>query len=511
MVAAVLGARAFDYLVNHSVSNENLLMVIVVTDGNLQKKLSDLVECPNNYCYDCGKIGHEARNCKVPNNDSEEDDSERSVGNGLGTPHVRTIEDALVVHDQKWDETAILKARPPPRAETAGDWWRKRDPARYGNSFIHGAPPAIHLLNNVSISNGQELINESVNAHVQQGIHVCEIPKNMETMSGIPVSSQKLLPIQLPPPIMPAKSGSVGILGGSPDPSTFHGINSGNGQEIIPPSIAPANSRNIGALGGFPAPSKLHGIESSNGQEVSAPPLFQGFKSGNSQKCSPGFGNSLMQKEILINENHSSKQPMRDYLIPPPSSLYPPLLSPSEIPPPNNPQTGIHSYPPNRTCFEQIAQPNILPYSVEFPDPEADQVPTPLPLAGLSPISAVTNSLNLFHLKRCQDHPLEDELVLNPTKKRLLFLEPGPSPVPNQLNQSPTPKAQRISHRKIKGTMRSNKSKCKIRMVGLPPSVESSSSVPLGTQATNYNHNSSLDLDSPNTADGCHQAAIGSP
>ncbi|KAI9109784.1 hypothetical protein K1719_018825 [Acacia pycnantha] len=46
MVAAVLGARAFDYLVNHSVSNENLLMA-VVTDGNLQKKLSDLVECPN--------------------------------------------------------------------------------------------------------------------------------------------------------------------------------------------------------------------------------------------------------------------------------------------------------------------------------------------------------------------------------------------------------------------------------------------------------------------------------
>ncbi|KAK4267011.1 hypothetical protein QN277_023859 [Acacia crassicarpa] len=46
MVAAVLGARAFDYLVNHSVSNENLLMA-VVTDGNLQNKLSDLVECPN--------------------------------------------------------------------------------------------------------------------------------------------------------------------------------------------------------------------------------------------------------------------------------------------------------------------------------------------------------------------------------------------------------------------------------------------------------------------------------
>lgn len=46
MVAAVLGTQAFDYLVNHSVSNENLLMAMV-TDENLQKKLSDLVERSN--------------------------------------------------------------------------------------------------------------------------------------------------------------------------------------------------------------------------------------------------------------------------------------------------------------------------------------------------------------------------------------------------------------------------------------------------------------------------------
>ncbi|KAE8697275.1 Transcription factor bHLH13 [Hibiscus syriacus] len=46
MVAAVLGTRAFDYLMSSSVSNENLLMTIS-NDENLQNKLSDLVDRPN--------------------------------------------------------------------------------------------------------------------------------------------------------------------------------------------------------------------------------------------------------------------------------------------------------------------------------------------------------------------------------------------------------------------------------------------------------------------------------
>ncbi|KAB1219634.1 Transcription factor bHLH13 [Morella rubra] len=46
MVAAVLGTRAFDYLLGSSVSNESLLMA-VGSDEHLQNTLSDLVECPN--------------------------------------------------------------------------------------------------------------------------------------------------------------------------------------------------------------------------------------------------------------------------------------------------------------------------------------------------------------------------------------------------------------------------------------------------------------------------------
>ncbi|KAJ8748565.1 hypothetical protein K2173_003466 [Erythroxylum novogranatense] len=54
MASAVLGPRAFDYIMSNSVSNQNLLMAIG-SDENLQSKLSDLVERPNpsNFSWNC--------------------------------------------------------------------------------------------------------------------------------------------------------------------------------------------------------------------------------------------------------------------------------------------------------------------------------------------------------------------------------------------------------------------------------------------------------------------------
>ncbi|KAF5743789.1 hypothetical protein HS088_TW08G00377 [Tripterygium wilfordii] len=46
MVAAVLGTRAYDYLISNPVSNENLILTSG-SDENMQTKLSDLVEQPN--------------------------------------------------------------------------------------------------------------------------------------------------------------------------------------------------------------------------------------------------------------------------------------------------------------------------------------------------------------------------------------------------------------------------------------------------------------------------------
>ncbi|KAK4769668.1 hypothetical protein SAY87_030200 [Trapa incisa] len=49
-VAAVLGTRAFDYLISCSLSNENLL-IGVGGNENLQGRLADLVDCPNDWGF----------------------------------------------------------------------------------------------------------------------------------------------------------------------------------------------------------------------------------------------------------------------------------------------------------------------------------------------------------------------------------------------------------------------------------------------------------------------------
>ncbi|KAI9120436.1 hypothetical protein K1719_007469 [Acacia pycnantha] len=399
-----------------------------------------------------------ARNCKFPTNDSEEDDSENRVGNGLGTPHVRTVEDAVVIHDQSWDEAVVRTTRPPSRAKTSGDWRKNGDSAQYGNMRDQGVSPAPRLLHNISLGNGQNYINEPVNVQMQQGFQVVELPGIMETISRNSTLSSHSMPTHVTPSVTPIASGNYYMHGGSFAPSPFNEVDLGNGQDI---KSARANS--------------------STKQEIN--------------------GKMISSITDLMGANQ----------ITPPSTL-PLHQNPTVIPPPIIAQTPIHLDPPNLSNSEPITQPDSLPYRVEFPDHDADPMPTPLPLAGLSPISAVTTSLNQFHLKRSHD-PLEEEPLLNPTKKRLLFLELGPSPVPTHLDQTPTPtpEFQRVSHRKIKSSIRNKKSKLKVKPTDLSPSINSSSDPPLGPQPPNYTHNPSLSLESPKAADGCHQAAIGSP
>ncbi|KAI9111609.1 hypothetical protein K1719_017299 [Acacia pycnantha] len=73
-------------------------------------------ELLQNYCYDCGRIGYNSRTCKFQLDITNEDDEDTRSGSGLGTAHVKTIEDALEVYDNTWDEVVMIQKKPPSAA-----------------------------------------------------------------------------------------------------------------------------------------------------------------------------------------------------------------------------------------------------------------------------------------------------------------------------------------------------------------------------------------------------------
>ncbi|KAI9089696.1 hypothetical protein K1719_028989 [Acacia pycnantha] len=87
-----------------------------------------------NYCYDCGWLGHDSRNCKFQIDLAENEAANHRFGNGLGTTHVKTIEDALVVIDPTWDEAVLGQRKPLPVAGFPPHCRRNDEAAEHGKS-----------------------------------------------------------------------------------------------------------------------------------------------------------------------------------------------------------------------------------------------------------------------------------------------------------------------------------------------------------------------------------------
>ncbi|KAI9115369.1 hypothetical protein K1719_013688 [Acacia pycnantha] len=124
------------------------------------------------YCYDCGGIGHAARQCKYQHETNEDEAEDVKCGNGLGTTQVKTMEDTLVVHDQTWDEAMLQPEKPFP---TAGKEPSRRTidgPALHGKIANYGEKSAPHSLSHEDPCNDHLTFNANNPMHVPSGSRI---------------------------------------------------------------------------------------------------------------------------------------------------------------------------------------------------------------------------------------------------------------------------------------------------------------------------------------------------
>ncbi|KAI9114231.1 hypothetical protein K1719_014881 [Acacia pycnantha] len=411
-----------------------------------------------NYCYDCGRTGHEARNCKFQSEDTEDATTDDRVGNGLGTHHVRTMEEVLVAHDLEWEESKLLARKPTPATGQATNRRLAREKSQQGNSGNHGGNITNLSLCSEEGEDGRFNSNIPTPAILMGGPSISFPPANKvcPPLNQTPILTASVMgsligdlslngnshiqPCVIPnlEPEVCKSSNSSPILVDRNDGRNQKGNcikeipKSGNSSPIFVDRIDGRNQK------GNCSPILVDCIDGRNQKgncikEIPKPgnssPIFVDRIDGRNQKgnSSPIFvdridGYGLNPKGICINEiinplisNCMHSNPLSSWIdsrrnsseeVIPGSATVPRFQG--HFPEKNSDQPSPANQPP--------------PYQVEYPTSEAENSKALVPFVGLSPLSAVTTGVRNLNIKRAQDAE-EDDWLSNPPKKRLLFLE----------------------------------------------------------------------------------------
>ncbi|KAI9121440.1 hypothetical protein K1719_008473 [Acacia pycnantha] len=122
-------------------------------------------------------VGRLVMNCKFLLESADAEDTVVRYGNGLGITHVKTIEEALVIHDQNWDEAILLWDKP--AAAAAGQPFNTRTFGAFpkdGNKRDLGDKSAISPPRPPILINAPVNIDDTVMVINQSEPRITEVP-----------------------------------------------------------------------------------------------------------------------------------------------------------------------------------------------------------------------------------------------------------------------------------------------------------------------------------------------
>ncbi|KAI9127255.1 hypothetical protein K1719_001814 [Acacia pycnantha] len=398
-----------------------------------------------NFCYVCGRLGHDDRRCSEGLNRKLGEGAVKEYGSWLSVPAVKTFEGALVVCDKEWCEAPFIDRNIPNSNRRS---WTSTSPEKPEGKANGDEGRLMVLRPKAGGSMGGEVSSDIW--HTSRPSPPSDTPSPAAEQcfryvpgptvgDGLEDAGKPVVPSE-PQPKMQVDAQStyevgqaMGICPVVDDVSRERGD-----QVVNHVKMQMDSGGTFGLVLGRGHMMVTSGSEILTGPEVSdLPDVLLGRI--NNISCGPA---ELVLNESLSAHMHNINKSADEHLLVP--SVSPTIL---EL---NSPNESVSS-PLSPDGVGIMTTNSSQPYNVDFPSDDESKMQSIIPINGLSPISAVSEGFKGIHIKRTY----EDEVfpVERSKYRRLDFISAEDGPIVKSVGGDPRKGRRRIL-RSVKNHLR---------------------------------------------------------